>query len=264
MNTEEKRAAVRERYGSIAEDQSCGCGGSSCCGDTPAQVGAQIGYQISQLDSLPDGANLGLGCGNPTAIASLTDGETAIDLGSGAGIDCFLASREVGPAGHVIGVDMTPSMLSRARTNAETGGYANVEFRLGEIEHLPVADATAHLVMSNCVINLSVDKAAVFREAFRVLKPGGRLSVSDIVLDGELPDHIRDDASAYSACIGGAIAREEYVRAIENAGFTDVSVVSEKPFAQTYEIKNGEQSVKLPPGVVTSVTVTAAKRMATT
>jgi SAM-dependent methyltransferase len=176
---------------------------------------------------VPDGANLGLGCGNPVALASLKEGETVLDLGSGAGFDCFLASQRVGPKGKVIGVDMTPEMLDRARENARKDGYNNVEFRLGEIENLPVADNTADVIISNCVINLSTDKAKVFSEAFRALKAGGRLMVSDIVLLKELPEFLKGSIEAYVGCIAGAMKRGDYVRTIRNAGFQDVRIVEQ-------------------------------------
>jgi ubiquinone/menaquinone biosynthesis C-methylase UbiE len=182
------------------------------------------------MDSVPDGANLGLGCGNPIALASLVEGETVLDLGSGAGFDCFLAANNVGPRGKVIGVDMTPEMLARARENAERGGYRNVEFRLGEIESLPAADSSVDVIISNCVINLSPDKKRVFAEAFRVLKPGGRLMVSDIVLLKELPDFIRNSVAAYVGCISGALLKNEYLDTITRAGFQEVQVLDEAIF----------------------------------
>jgi arsenite methyltransferase len=179
---------------------------------------------------VPQGADLGLGCGNPVALASLQPGETVLDLGSGAGIDCFIAARKVGPTGKVIGVDMTPEMLEKARKNASSAGVTNVDFRLGEIEHLPVADKTVDVVISNCVINLSPDKAQVFREAFRVLRPGGRLMVSDIVLDSPLPKGLLDSAAAYVGCISGASLKADYLAMISATGFVDVAVVSEERF----------------------------------
>ncbi len=189
-----------------------------------------IGYKPEDLGAVPEGANLGLGCGNPVALASLREGETAVDLGSGAGFDCFLAAGKVGPSGRVIGVDMTPEMLDKARENARKGGYANVEFRLGEIENLPVADRTAEIVISNCVINLSPDKGRVFREAFRALKPGGRLMVSDIVLLRDLPQALVESIEAYVGCVAGAVRKDDYLRAIEEAGFREVRIVSESVF----------------------------------
>jgi SAM-dependent methyltransferase len=183
-----------------------------------------LGYSDDDLAAVPDGADLGLGCGNPGAIAAMQAGETVLDLGSGAGFDAFLAARAVGPGGRVIGVDMTPEMVSKARANAEAGGYDNVEFRLGEIEHLPVADGTVDVIISNCVINLSPDKAAVFHDAFRVLRPGGRLAISDVVASAELPDEISSDLSLYSGCVAGASLISEVHSMLLEAGFDDVVI----------------------------------------
>lgn len=233
------KQAVRARYaGRATSDTSC-CppsrssdpAASSCCGaDVAASATEALGYDAGELAEVPKGADLGLGCGNPLALLDLQEGETVLDLGSGGGIDCFLAARRVGPTGHVIGVDMTPEMLDRARRNAADGGYENVEFRLGEIEHLPVADASVDAVISNCVVNLVPDKAQVFSDAFRVLKPGGRLSVSDIVLLGEVPLAIRDSVDAYVACLSGAMLRDDYLALIEDAGFVDVTVTEARSF----------------------------------
>jgi SAM-dependent methyltransferase len=184
----------------------------------------QLGYSDDDLAAVPDGADLGLGCGNPGAIAAMQAGETVLDLGSGAGFDAFLAARAVGPNGRVIGVDMTPEMVSKARANAETGSYDNVEFRLGEIEHLPVADGIVDVIISNCVINLSPDKAAVFADAFRVLRPGGRLAISDVVASAELPDEISSDLALYSGCVGGASLISELRSMLLEAGFEDVVI----------------------------------------
>lgn len=189
-----------------------------------------MGYRAQDLASVPEGANLGLGCGNPVALASLKAGETVLDLGSGAGFDAFLAAQRVGPGGQVIGVDMTSQMIERATTLASTHGYPNVEFRLGEIEALPVADGSVDAIISNCVVNLSTDKGRTFREAFRVLKPGGRLMVSDLVLERPLPEAIRQDLDAYGACIGGALLKADYLEAIWAAGFTGVAVVGERRY----------------------------------
>jgi len=225
------KKAVRESYARIAEQgSSCCCGpSSSCCGSADAvqEISRGIGYSDEELAAVPDGANLGLGCGNPVALASLQEGETVLDLGSGAGFDCFLAANKVGEKGKVIGVDMTPEMVARARENALKGDYTNVEFRLGEIENLPVADASVDIVISNCVINLSPDKKRVFNEVFRALKPGGRLMVSDIVLLKPLPDAIRNSVEAYVGCIAGAALKDEYLGAIEAAGFGDIRVHGE-------------------------------------
>ncbi len=227
---DEIRKAVRENYGAIARsgESGCGCGPSSCCGDQqlvqPLEASARMGYSTDEMTSVPDGANLGLGCGNPQAIANLKPGETVIDLGSGAGFDCFLAANRIGSEGRVIGVDMTADMIGRARENAEKGGYWNVEFRLGEIEHLPVADNSADVIISNCVINLSPDKASVFRDAFRVLKPGGRLAVSDVVATAELPEKIRNDMAMYSGCISGAASIDNLQKMMAEAGFENISI----------------------------------------
>ena len=217
------------------------------------------GRMLYEMDGVPEGSNLGLGCGNPTAIAGIAKGETVLDLGSGAGFDCFLAAKQVGPMGRVIGVDMTPEMLGRARENAETTGYENVEFRLGEIEHLPVADQSVDLIISNCVINLSPDKASVFAEAYRVLKPGGRFTVSDIMIKGDLPDSVREDAAAYSACVAGAIDREEYLSLIAGAGFTNVEVDSESNFSADLVVRNGDEEITIPEGTIVSVSVSAKR-----
>ncbi|MBI2831782.1 MAG: arsenite methyltransferase [Chloroflexi bacterium] len=230
MKEEEIKTAVRGRYSELAKSGTSCCGpASGCgCGSNMAEIRAKgAGYTPEELAAIPDEANLGLGCGNPVAVASLKEGETVLDLGSGAGIDCFLAASKVGKKGKVIGVDMTAEMLERARSNAREGGYDNIEFRLGEIEHLPVADNSVDIIISNCVINLSPDKKQVFREAHRVLKPGGRLMVSDMVLLKELPQSIKDSVEAYVGCLGGAVKKGEYIAAIEAAGFKDVKVTDE-------------------------------------
>jgi SAM-dependent methyltransferase len=225
---DEIRQAVRENYAAVARaDSACRCG-PACC--TSAELPAAdilsrgIGYSESEVSAVPEGANLGLGCGNPQAIAALKPGETVLDLGSGAGFDCFLAARQVGDSGRVIGVDMTPDMLSKARANAQKGGYANTEFRLGEIEHLPVADATVDVIISNCVINLSPDKAQVFRDAFRVLKPGGRLAISDIVATAVLPEEARRDLALYTGCMAGASLIAELEAMMKSVGFDQVRI----------------------------------------
>jgi arsenite methyltransferase len=234
MEPHDIRKKVRDGYGQVAlgAKQSC-CGPASpCCGSGSSvqSIGSMIGYSAEQMAAVPEGANLGLGCGNPVALASLREGETVLDLGAGAGFDCFLAAREVGDTGRVIGVDMTPEMLAKARENAVKGGYRNVEFRLGEIEHLPVADATVDIILSNCVINLSPEKPQVFAEAFRVLKPGGRLAVSDVVLLRPLPPALTQSAAAYLGCVAGASLREDYLEMLHRAGFDEVQVVGESPF----------------------------------
>jgi SAM-dependent methyltransferase len=231
------RAAVRERYGSIAEKAAqgvqadCGCSPSqsqsSCCGPTEAEDLSMVSrlYEDPDVTELPDEVtDISLGCGDPVTLASLTTGQTVLDLGSGGGIDCFLAAKKVGPSGRVIGVDMTIAMIELARANKNKLGSDNVEFRLGEIEHLPVGDNTVDVIISNCVINLSPEKPQVFREAFRVLKPGGKLAVSDIVTDGPLPDVIKNSLSAWAGCIAGALDVRDYIGGIEAAGFTDVEL----------------------------------------
>jgi ubiquinone/menaquinone biosynthesis C-methylase UbiE len=223
---DEIRKSVRENYAKRATSCKSGCGGT-CCSESASPVSQAVGYSEDELRSIPQGADLGLGCGHPTALASLKAGEVVLDLGSGAGIDCFLAAEKVGPTGRAIGVDMTPEMIERARENARREGIENVEFRLGEIEHLPVADATVDIVISNCVVNLSPDKPQVFREAYRALKRGGRLMVSDIVLCGELPKEIQESMEQYVACIAGASQIDDYLGAIRDAGFRDVTVVKE-------------------------------------
>ncbi len=231
-NEHEVRQIVREGYAKVAENAgSCCESAAGCCGTAASEtVSRTTGYSNEELAALPDGADLGLGCGNPVALASLRPGETVLDLGSGAGIDCFLAARKVAPQGKVIGVDMTPEMLARARRNAADARVSNVEFRLGEIEHLPVADNSVDAIISNCVINLSPDKSQVFREAFRALRPGGRLMVSDIVLDSPLPKELLDSVAAYVGCISGASLKADYLALMSAAGFSDVAVVSEERF----------------------------------
>lgn len=226
--SDEIRQAVRERYGRVAESGTAGCGcGPSCC-DTPAtgagDISRGLGYGADDVDAVPPGANMGLGCGNPQAIAALRPGEVVLDLGSGGGFDCFLAARQVGDAGRVIGVDMTAAMVAKARANAEAGGYRNVDFRLGEIESLPVVDASVDVVISNCVINLSPDKPRVFAEIFRVLRPGGRVAVSDIVALAELPEEVRSDLALYTGCIAGASLAEEVGAMLRAQGFVEVAV----------------------------------------
>jgi ubiquinone/menaquinone biosynthesis C-methylase UbiE len=228
MEEEEKRKIVKDRYAEIARESSSCCAPTSCCGPSPADaISQKIGYSGEELESLPEGANLGLGCGNPTALASIKEGETVVDLGSGPGLDCFLAAKKVGPKGHVIGIDMTPEMLAKAWENAAKGGYENVEFRKGLIEELPVDDSTVDLIISNCVINLSPEKQKVFDEAYRILKPGGRIMVSDIVLLQHLPEKVRDNANAYSACIAGAVLKDEYLGHLKTAGFNDIEILAE-------------------------------------
>ena len=227
------RKYVRDRYAGIArEGGSCCAPKASCCADNTAdKLSRKIGYSEEEMKAVPEGANLGLGCGNPIALASLKEGETVLDLGSGAGFDCFLAAGAVGPKGRVIGVDMTPEMVEKARENARKGGYGNVEFRLGEIEHLPAADNSVDAVISNCVINLSTAKDQVFTEAFRVLKQGGRIMISDLVLSRELPEPVAGSLVAYAGCISGAVRKDEYLRLMEKAGFHAVRIEQETPFS---------------------------------
>jgi len=230
LKNEAIRQAVRQRYGRVAESGSAGCGcGPTCC-DTPVTdapaLSKKLGYTAEDVATVPQGANMGLGCGNPQAISALKPGEVVLDLGSGGGFDCFLAARQVGDAGLVIGVDMTPEMLTKARANAEKGGYRNVEFRLGEIEHLPVADAAVDVIISNCVINLSPDKPRVFAEAYRVLKPGGRLAISDIVAFAELPEAVRQDMALYTGCMAGASLVSEIEAMLQASGFTRIRVAT--------------------------------------
>ena len=222
-HTTDTREIVREHYGRVADmEPGCGCG-PGCCGPG-ATASTTLGYETGDLAGLPAGADMGLGCGTPLAFAALRDGEIVLDLGSGGGIDCFLAAKQVGPGGRVIGVDMTAAMIAKARRNAATVEAANVEFRLGEIEHLPVADRSVDAIVSNCVINLSPDKPAVFREAYRVLRPGGRLAISDIVTSSPLPPEIKNDPEALAGCIAGAPSIGELEAALTAASFTDVSV----------------------------------------
>jgi len=221
---EEIRQAVRDKYGSVAQatDTGCGCSISSCC--NPGDVSVALGYSPEQLTAAPEGANMGLGCGNPHAIASLKEGETVLDLGSGGGFDCFLAAQAVGETGRVIGVDVTPEMVSKARQNVVSVGFKNIEFRLGEIENLPVADASVDVIISNCVINLSPEKPRVFREALRVLKPGGRLAISDVVATAQLPDEMKKDLALYAGCVAGAASIDELVDMLRKAGFTHIRI----------------------------------------
>lgn len=226
---EELREQIRENYSQVALKGSGGCCCSQgCCGsDSAFDVNAatkNLGYSEEDLQDMPDQANMGLGCGNPIAIASLQEGDTVLDLGSGGGFDCFLARRQVGDSGYVIGVDMTAEMIKLARKNAEESGYENVDFRLGEIEHLPVADASVDVIISNCVINLSLDKEKVFKEAYRVLKKGGRLSISDIVATAELPEDIKSDISMMSGCIAGAEYVENIRAMLYSSGFKDIKL----------------------------------------
>lgn len=228
----EIKRAVRIGYAQIAKQASSCCSSKgSCCGTLPAeQIGKMMGYSKEELLAAPPESNLGLGCGNPVAMADIKEGEYVLDMGCGAGFDCFLASKAVGPAGKVIGVDMTNEMVDRAKANARRGGYTNMDFRQGELENMPVADNYIDLVISNCVINLVPNKVRAFKEAFRVLKPGGRLIVSDIVLNKELPDFVKSSTGAYIGCLSGAVMADEYQSAISKAGFEKVKVVDMSGF----------------------------------
>lgn len=251
------KKAVRDRYAKAATENGSCCE-PSCCGESSAkgveEISQSIGYTAAELAELPEDANLGLGCGNPTAIASLEDGQTVLDLGSGAGIDCFLASKQVGPSGRVIGVDMTPEMIDRARENATTGGYDNVEFRLGEIEALPVPDASVDVIISNCVLNLSTDKPRVLAEAFRVLKPGGRMVISDMVSERPVPAVLEGNLDAVAACL--PTFRDTYLSQVRDAGFDDVSISDEKPYPMSFilEDQGVQDFVAENPGEIAAIT----------
>ena len=255
MESKKIKDHVKKRYGEIAKTECSSCSSSCCasssCGTPSQYVAWKLGYSPGDIESVPEDSVLGLGCGNPVALASLKEGETVLDLGSGGGIDVFLASKKVGPTGKVIGVDMTQEMLDRAKSTASEHGYTNVEFRLGEIEALPVEDEAVDVIISNCVINLAPDKLKVFKEAFRVLKSGGRLMVSDLVTEGELPEDVRKSFDAWAGCIAGALEKGEYLDKIKQAGFKNVKVVSGKPYTigVSQELK----------GKITSIQVKAYK-----
>jgi arsenite methyltransferase len=255
MDKEKIKEHVKKRYGEIAKTEcsscSSGCCSSSCCSSPPKYVAWKIGYSPDDIESVPEDSVLGLGCGNPVALASLKEGEAVLDLGSGGGIDVFLAAKKVGSNGKVIGIDMTEEMVARAKASALNHGYKNVEFRLGEIENLPVEDETVDVIISNCVINLSPDKLKVFQEAHRVLKPIGRLMVSDLVTEGELPEYVRNSFDAWAGCIAGALEKSEYLETIKRAGFKNVKVASEK--AYTIDVSKELR------GKITSVQVEAYK-----
>ncbi len=252
MKDSEIKVLVKESYGKIARTGgSCCPTKGSCCGTLPPEdISKGIGYSEEEMNSVPRGANLGLGCGNPIALASIKEGETVLDLGSGAGFDSFLAASRVGPAGKVIGVDMTPEMIKKAEENAAKGDYGNVQFRQGELEDLPVEDNSVDVVISNCVINLVPDKKKAFAEAFRVLKPGGRLMVSDLVLRQELPLSIRESIEGYVGCISGAAMKDAYLDAIRSAGFDDVEVIEESAFSLDFFVSEGtDQPAGQSPGM---------------
>lgn len=266
LKTEEIRQAVRQNYGAIAKSNSTGCGcgcgdnSASCClpsgASTAAEVSGGLGYSQDEVGSIPEGANLGLGCGNPQAIASLKPGETVLDLGSGGGFDCFLASRSVGEAGRVIGVDMTPEMISKARDNAERGGYKNVDFRLGEIEHLPVPDNSVDVIISNCVINLSPEKPDVFKDAFRALKPGGRVAVSDIVALNPLPEELRNNMNLFTGCVAGASLASDIEHMMEEAGFAKIEITPRAEARESIEAWMPGENIS---DYITSASIEAVK-----
>ncbi len=229
ISSKDIRQAVREHYGEVAQSGSSCCAPSCCSPEAKKETAADdaakaLGYTEQEITAVPEGSNLGLGCGNPQAIASLKEGERVLDLGSGAGFDAFLAARQVGTRGFVIGIDMTPDMVAKARGNAAKGAFQNVEFRLGEIEHVPVADNSVDVIISNCVINLSPEKEQVFSEAFRVLKAGGRLAISDIVATAELPEEIRHDLALYTGCVAGASLIGDLERTLKDSGFTQIQI----------------------------------------
>jgi SAM-dependent methyltransferase len=252
MKEKEIKKVVRGKYAQIAKQDQESCCPSCGCGSSSLLQAKAVGYSTEDLEHIPGESVMGLGCGNPTAIADLKAGEVVLDLGSGAGVDVFLAANKVGPAGRVIGIDMTEEMVDKATSTARDHGYHNVEFRLGEIEKLPVEDDSVDAIISNCVINLSPDKSKVFREAYRALKPGGRLTVSDIVSEGELPDEIKSDSNAWACCIGGALEQQEYLEKIKKAGFEDVQVLSSREF---YLEGEGSQA----PTKLLNITVKASK-----
>lgn len=250
MKEKEVKEYVKKRYGEMAKVEKGCC--SSCSGKpNVADMALQIGYSEKDLKNVPESSIMGLGCGNPVALASLKEGETVLDLGSGGGIDVFLAARKVGVEGKVIGVDMTEEMIQKAKTTASKHGYENVEFRLGEIENLPVEDNSVDVIISNCVINLSTDKKKVFREAHRVLRPGGRIMISDLVTEGEMPEEIRKSFDAWACCVAGALEKNQYLNTIRGAGFQNVNIISET----TYTI-DVSQELK---GKITSVQVEGCK-----
>ncbi|UCG44535.1 MAG: arsenite methyltransferase [Candidatus Bathyarchaeota archaeon] len=229
MEEKKVKEFVKKRYGEMAEQ------GASCCSscDTTsslAELGKKIGYTDEDLQNVPEASNMGLGCGNPVAFAALKEGDTVLDLGSGGGIDVFLAAKRVGPTGKAIGVDMTEAMVTKAKATAEKYGYDNVEFRLGEIENLPLEDNSVDIIISNCVVNLALDKEKVFREAFRVLKPGGRIMISDLVTEGDLPKDVKQSFDAWAGCIAGALEKQKYIDTIRKAGFKRVKIVSEAAY----------------------------------
>ena len=232
MKEKEIKRAVKEGYARIAKQATSYYSSQEGSGyfDNLEDICKRIGYSEEDISAAPPESNLGLGCGNPVALAAIKEGERVLDMGSGAGFDCFLASSLVGPSGQVIGVDITSEMVDKARANARKGGYENIDFRQGDLENMPVADNYVDVVISNCVINLVPNKRLVFKEAFRVLKPGGRLAISDVVLTRELPDFVKNSTKAYIGCLAGAIMKQEYLEIIANVGFSDISVAAESSF----------------------------------
>ena len=255
--SEEIKKIVKDGYAKAVTQKTSCCSTNSCCGgiDQAKEISKSVGYSDSEMNAVPEGANLGFGCGNPVALASLKEGDVVLDLGSGAGFDAFLAAKRVGKTGRVIGVDMTPEMLAKAKENAKKGKYTNVEFRLGEIEKLPVEDNSIDVIISNCVINLSPDKESVFKEANRVLKSGGRLMVSDLVLAKELPKELKDSIEAYVGCLAGAIKKDEYLNLISLAGFQDIEVIGESSYSVDAMFDNLEGAQD----AVVSIKVSAVK-----
>lgn len=255
---DEIKKIVRDGYAKAVTQKTSCCSTNSCCGaiNQTKEISRKVGYSDPEMSAVPEGANLGFGCGNPVALASLKKGEVVLDLGSGAGFDAFLAAQRVGTTGRVIGVDMTPEMVAKARENAKKSEYPHAEFRLGEIERLPVEDSSVDVIISNCVINLSPDKETVFKEAFRVLKPGGRLMVSDLVLVRELPEALKGSVEAYVGCLAGAIRKEEYLGFITAAGFKDANVISQSH----YPVDAVFDDLKTAEDAVASIKVSAVKR----
>ena len=255
---DEIKKIVKEGYAKAVKQTTSCCSSNSCCGGTSQAktISKTVGYSDAEMNAVPEGANLGFGCGNPVALASLKEGDVVLDLGSGAGFDAFLAAKRVGKTGRVIGVDMTPEMIGKAKENARKGEYSNVEFRLGEIEKLPVEDNSVDVIISNCVINLSPDKEAVFKEGYRVLKSGGRLMVSDLVLAKDLPTTIKKSVEAYVGCLAGAIKKDEYLKLIIMAGFKDMKVISES----SYPVDAMFDNLEAAQNAVVSIKVSAIKR----
>lgn len=256
-NTDKIKKMVRKGYAKAIQKNTGCCSSGSCCGSVSQTraISEKVGYSNAEMNAVPEGANLGFGCGNPVAFAAIREGDTVLDLGCGAGFDVFLAAQKVGKSGRVIGIDMTPEMIAKAKENAEKGDYSNVEFRLGEIERLPVEDQSVDLIISNCVINLSPEKEKVFKEAFRVLKPGGKLMVSDLVLTRDLPEDLKGSIDAYVGCLAGAVKKDDYLRHITASGLRNVKVISET----SYPVDAMFEDLKKADGAVASIKVAAVK-----